>query len=47
MAMNKQARPRSTAAEIDVVTPSLGPVPVIYIPIRRERRSTKTTKRAQ
>lgn len=33
--MSKQAQPRSTTTSIDVVTPDFGPVPAIYVPIRR------------
>lgn len=41
--MSKQATARSATARIDVLTPALGPIPTLYVPIRRVRtRATRT-----
>lgn len=42
--MSKKAQPRSTTTRVDVVTPDFGPIPAIYVPIRRPRTAPQRTK---
>jgi hypothetical protein len=42
--MSKQAKPTT---QIDVLTPALGPVPALYVPIRRAPRATRRNQRAK
>lgn len=36
--MSKQSQIKSATTRLDVVTPALGPVPALYIPLRRQAR---------
>lgn len=42
--MSKQAQPRSTTTRVDVVTPEFGPLPAIYVPIRRPKATRQRTR---
>jgi hypothetical protein len=42
--MGKKAQPRSTTTRIEVVTPDFGPVPAIYVPIRRPAATPQRTR---
>jgi hypothetical protein len=40
--MSKQRQAQSATTRIDVITPSLGPVPAIYVRIRRPARPVRS-----
>ncbi|HEY4453145.1 MAG TPA: hypothetical protein VGN81_02435 [Pseudonocardiaceae bacterium] len=42
--MGKQAQPQSTTTRVDVVTPDFGPIPAIYVPIRRPKTAPQRAK---
>lgn len=40
--MSKHQQAKSATTRIDVITPALGPVPALYVPIRRLARPARS-----
>lgn len=42
--MSKQGHAQSATTRVDVLTPALGPLPTIYVPVRRTRSNDQRTR---